>query len=68
MTQASNLSFEEYAKWCRSRVPPFDPGSGPSSSHDTMLASPESAEACPVTVRSIYNDCVVVTPRPRGRR
>lgn len=66
--QASNLSFEEYAKWCRSRVPPFDPGNGPDSSADTVLAGPNSEEACPVTVRSVYNDHVVVTPRPQGSR
>ncbi len=60
---ASNLSFEEYAAWCRSRVPPFDPGEGPVSTADTVLSMGD--EECPVTVRS-QRDRAIVTPRPKG--
>ena len=59
----SNLSFEEYAAWCRSRVPPFDPGHGPESTANTVLAAND--DECPVTIRS-RGDHAVVTPRPRG--
>lgn len=58
-----DLSYEDYARWCRSRVPAVDPGSGPDSSANTILASTDSSDACPVTVRSAHNDRVVVTPR-----
>lgn len=63
----SNLSFEEYSAWCRSRRPPIDPGEGPVSTADTLMAN-SSDEACPVTVRSSTGDYVIVTPRPRGSR
>jgi hypothetical protein len=67
MQQSSDISFESYAAWCRSRVPPIDPGEGPVSDHKTELATGKE-DACPVTIRSVYNDCVVVTPRPQGSR
>lgn len=57
-----DLSFEDYARWCRSRFPAIDPGDGPESSANTIVAEPDS-EPCPVTVRSAHNDRVVVTPR-----
>ncbi len=62
--QSSNLSFEEYAAWCASRVPPISSGAPPESYTNTIPA--ESDESCPVTVRSTRYDCVVVTPRPKG--
>ncbi len=63
----SLLSFKEYSDWCRSRVPPFDPGSCPASSHDTVMAPESGTEACPVTVRS-SRDQSVVTPSSKGSR
>ena len=57
-----DLSFEDYSRWCRSRFPAIDPGDGPVSTADTVLASP-SDEACPVTVRSAHDERVVLTPR-----
>lgn len=64
MQVSNGFSYEDYAAWCKSRVPAVDPGRGPISSHDTVLAGCDD-ESCPVTVRST-RDCVVVTPRPRG--
>ncbi len=57
-----DLSYEAYSAWCRSRVPAVDPGSVPDSSANTILAEPDS-ESCPVTLRSVQGDRVIVTPR-----
>ena len=55
------LSFEDYAAWCKSRVPAFDPGQGPSSAGRTLL--PADDDDCPVTVRS--RGQVMVVPKSK---
>ena len=62
----ADLSFEEYAAWCRSRVPALSPGSGPESTANTWIALPGD-EACPVTVRSVESRAVI-TPRSKGSK
>ena len=62
---SSNLSFEEYSAWCRSRFPEIDPGPAPDSYANTIPASTE--EPCPVTVRSARG-CVLVTPNSQRSR
>ncbi len=64
----TRLSFDEYSAWCRSRVPPFDPGpepNGASGCAPTLLALGEDLGESPVTIRSTPDSCVV-TPRPKG--
>ncbi len=60
----SDLSYEEYAMWARSRFPGLsDRSEEPLASRPTMLA--DCMDPCPVTVRS-FHDQAVVTPRPKG--
>ena len=65
--QKSLLTYAEYAEWCVSRFPAFDPGEEKRATAATMAPSDED-EACPSTVRSEPGDRIVVTPRPRGSR
>jgi hypothetical protein len=62
----SELSFEEYAKWCCSRRPPIDHRE-PKRGIDTVPMGPND-EACPVTVRSVRDGYVLVTPTPKGSK
>jgi hypothetical protein len=65
----SNLSYEEYVAWCKSRLPGrHDSEGAPISLHDTTLPGAGDEDECPVTVRSLGYDTVVLTPRPRGSR
>lgn len=57
----SELSYEDYAAWCKSRSPALDPDGGPVSRAATQ--SPGSDE-CPVTVRSAQG--VVVSTSVKG--
>ncbi len=66
MQVSNGFSYESYVAWCKSRVPAIDPGPGPISSRDTVLAQPGDDE-CPVTVRS-QRDRVIVTPTPQRSR
>ncbi len=68
MVMTSNLSYSEYAAWCRSRFPPVDAGPGPDSSANTVACTEQDSEQCPVTIRSLDNNYVVVTPKSRGSR
>ena len=62
----SELSFEDYASWCKSRFPASDPESCPDSFRQTMYPDP-SDEPCPVTVRS-SRDRVILTPAAKRSR
>lgn len=66
----TEVSFEQYAMWARSRYPEFQ--SDNVTAHEAAVYSateaPSSSEACPVTVRSTRDGFAVVTPRPKGSR
>lgn len=66
----SEMSFEQYAAWARSRYPGFRDGDEPLSPAEDAVYStaetepPVSYEACPVTVKSARRG-VIVTPNPK---
>ncbi len=57
----SNLTFEEYAAWARSRYPQYSEEAEAAISTARTVA-PVTDEACPVTLRSSRSG-VVLTPR-----
>jgi hypothetical protein len=64
MNNGSRLSFEEYAAWCASRLPPVNHSAGDSGTYPTICAfTPE--DECPVTVRSAGGRHII-TPVPGG--
>lgn len=70
MNFGANLSFEQYAEWARSRYPGYREEDAITDTEAVVYAeteTPESDEACPVTVRSNRNG-VVVTPRIQRSR
>ncbi len=58
----SNLTFEEYAMWARSRYPQYAQEAEEAAVSTARTVAPVADEVCPVTLRSSRSG-VVLTPR-----